>query len=259
MGPICDDLAAEHEALDVLVAGLDEEGWSQETPAEGWSVRDTISHLAYFDEKAVLAALDPDAFAEHVKDVTAKGAAAMDEQLALGRSMSGAELLAWWRKARTEGLEELRRLDPSARIPWYGPAMGARSFATARLMETWAHGQDVSDGVGIQRAPTDRLKHVAHIGVRALPWSFVVRALEPPTEAVRVELQSPSGETWTWGDDALPDRVVGDALEFCLVVTQRRHLDDTNLLIEGPVANAWMPIAQAFAGPPGKGRAPLKG
>lgn len=257
MDPICDDLAAERDALDALVAGLDEADWTRPTPAEDWTIADTIGHLAYYDEKAVLAARDPEAFAAHVKDVLSRSATFEADQLADIRAKSGPEVLDWWRTARAESLEVLRGLDPSARIPWYGPAMGARSFATARLMETWAHGQDVSDAVVVPRQPTDRLKHVAHIGVRALPWSFTVRGLDPPAEPVRVELQSPSGERWTWGDEGGPDRVSGDALEFCLVVTQRRHLADTSLAVEGPVANAWMPIAQAFAGPPGKGREPV--
>ena len=63
-----------------------------------------------------------------------------------------------------------------------------------------------------------------------------------------------TGEDWTWGDEGVVDQVRGPALDFCLVVTQRRHLDDTALEVEGPVAAEWMSIAQAFAGPPGPGR-----
>ena len=133
--------------------------------------------------------------------------------------------------------------------------MSAASFISARVMETWAHGQDVADTLGVSREPTHRLRHVAHVGVRARPFSYVTRGLPVPPEPVRVELTGPAGETWTWEPDAT-DSVTGDALDFCLVVTQRRHVADTDLAINGPLAEEWMTIAQAFAGPPGQGRAP---
>jgi uncharacterized protein (TIGR03084 family) len=135
--------------------------------------------------------------------------------------------------------------------------MAARSFATARLMETWAHGQDVADALGVRREPTDRLRHVAHIGVRARPFSYAVRGLDVPAGEVYVALDPPSGgEPWTWNDPTAPDRISGPALDFCLVVTQRRHPADTSLVVDGPLAAEWIAIAQAFAGPPGEGRRP---
>jgi uncharacterized protein (TIGR03084 family) len=170
--------------------------------------------------------------------------------------MSGAALLDWWRDGRLAMLEVFRRLDPKARIPWFGPAMSAVSFATARLMETWAHGQDVLDALGLQHPATERLRHVAHIGVLARPFSFSVWGKTAPADAVRVELVSPAGALWTWGDAQASNRVYGSALDFCLVVTQRRHPADTDLRIDGPVAREWLTIAQAFAGPAGAGRQP---
>ncbi|HET6793120.1 MAG TPA: TIGR03084 family metal-binding protein [Acidimicrobiales bacterium] len=256
MSGICADLAAEHADLDELVAGLDEAGWDTVTPAEGWAVRDQISHLAFFDGTATLSATDPEAFAASLSEVASDGDAYMRRHLDRGRSMSGAELLGWWRTGRAELLAALAPLDPAARLAWYGPPMSALSFATARLMETWAHGQDVADGLGRQRRPTDRLRHVCHIGVRAMPFSYTVRGLAVPEEGVLVELEAPSGEVWTWGPDDAADRVRGSALDFALVVTQRRHRADTGLVAEGPVADEWLSIAQAFAGPPGPGRQP---
>jgi uncharacterized protein (TIGR03084 family) len=81
--------------------------------------------------------------------------------------------------------------------------------------------------------------------------------MEVPTEGVAVVLEAPDGSTWSWGDPSVPDVVSGPALDFCLAVTQRRHLDDVHLTIEGPLAEEWMGIAQAFAGGAGTGRAPL--
>jgi uncharacterized protein (TIGR03084 family) len=134
--------------------------------------------------------------------------------------------------------------------------MSAASFITARLMETWSHGLDVVDTVGADRPDTDRLHHVAYLGVRTRAYSYTVRGKERPTTPVRVELTSPSGEKWVFGDADAPDFVRGTATDFCRVVTQRRHLSDTNLEIHGPAAEEWMGIAQAFAGPPGQGRRP---
>ena len=172
------------------------------------------------------------------------------------RALSAAELLEWWRAGRERILRVLRHADPSLRVPWYGPPMAVASFTTARLMETWAHGQDVVDALGARRAPTARLKHIAHIGVRTRGFSYAIRNLPVPEADVRVELDAPDGSKWTWGSDDAADRVTGPAFDFCLVVTQRRHLDDTAVKGDGPLAQEWLSIAQAFAGGPGEGRQP---
>lgn len=253
MRQICDDLIAEHDDLDAVVAALDENGWSTPTPAEGWSVRDQISHLWFFDQRALLALTDADEFAADTKRVLSSGGT--EASVAPGRSMTGADLLDAWRRDRSSLVEVARTIDPAARIPWYGPAMGARSFVTARLMETWAHGQDVVDALGVARTPTVRLRHVAHIGVRARPFSYFLHGLDVPDAPVYVGLDAPDGSSWEWGVPGA-DSVRGTALDFCLVVTQRRHVADTDLLVEGPAAAEWIGIAQAFAGDPGSGRRP---
>jgi uncharacterized protein (TIGR03084 family) len=204
----------------------------------------------------VLAIEEPDAFTATMNEMIADFDAFESTMRTEARSMSGAELLAWWRDARTEILRVLRSSDPSLRVPWYGPPMAVSSFATARLMETWAHGQDVVDAVHASREPTNRLRHIAHIGVRTRGFSYAVRDREVPPGDVRVELEAPDGSTWTWGEEGAGDRVRGPALDFCLVVTQRRHVADTAIKTEGALASDWMSIAQAFAGSPGPGRAP---
>lgn len=257
MTEICADLGAEHEALDALVAPLDADAWDTPTPAEGWTIRDQISHLAYFDERALLATTDPDAFRAWRDAAFAADLMPSDRDpadVALGRSMHPTELLTLWRDGRAQLLVALEVLDPKQRVPWFGPDMSVLSKATARLMETWAHGQDVADALGTQREPTDRLKHVVHIGVRALPYAYSVRKMDVPSEPLRVEVTSPSGELWTWGPEDAPNVVRGTALDLALVVIQRRHRDDTSLQAVGPVADEWLSIAQAFAGPAGPGR-----
>ncbi|MCU1359728.1 MAG: hypothetical protein JWN99_1017 [Ilumatobacteraceae bacterium] len=253
MDLICDDFVDERRALDRLVEGLDEAQWDTPTASPGWTVRDQISHLWFFDQRALLALTDPDGF---VLDAAAMMAGrGIDASIEAGRSISGAEMVARWRDDSDELVRVARQVDPSSRVPWYGPAMGARSFITARLMETWAHGQDVADALAVQREPTDRLRHVAHIGVRARPFSYATRSMTMPDAEVHVLLSSPDGETRSWGAPDSEHSVRGPLLDFCLVVTQRRHIADTALDVAGDAAVEWMSIAQAFAGPPGPGRA----
>ncbi|MBP2370490.1 TIGR03084 family metal-binding protein [Pseudonocardia parietis] len=255
MEALADDLAAESADLRGLLAPLSEPDWKRDTPAPGWTIADQVSHLAYYDDVAVRSAVDPDAFRAELERLDAEGGVDPDATAARYRDLSGESLLSWFDEARARLVTTFRALDPSLRVPWFGPAMSAASSLTARIMETWAHGQDVADALGVVREPTARLRHVAHIGVGARAFSYVARDRTPPGEPVRVELRAPDGGTWTWGPGDAPDRVTAPALDFCLAVTQRRHRDDVDLTVTGPVAARWMEIAQAFAGKPGPGRA----
>lgn len=252
---IIDDLRAEHDALDAIVAALRPEDWDRPTPAEGWSIRDQITHLTFFDEQAHLAVADPDGFAEALSAAADDPLSFNERPLAEARLQETGEVLGRWRAARASMLEAFAGLEPDVRIPWYGPAMSAKSFVTARLMETWAHGQDIVDALEIRREPTIRLRHVAHIGVLARPFAYQAHGRSMPEEPVHVELAAPDGTVWTWGEPR-PPLVRGPAVDFCLVVVQRRHVDDTRLEVEGDAAREWMEIAQAYAGPPGSGRRP---
>lgn len=250
------DLQAESADLDAMIAPLDPEQYLLATPAEGWCISDQVSHLAFFDEAALLAATDPGRFKIEAAQVMARGAGFPDEIAARYRATPGPELRNWLLRARQELIAALAAVDPARRLPWYGPDMSAASSVTARLMETWAHGQDIADALGISRPPTPRLRHIAHIGVRTIGFSFVLRGRPVPTQPVRVEVAAPDGGTWTWGPDDAADVVTGPAVDFCQVVTQRRHPADTALAASGPVAIEWVSIAQAFAGAPGPGRPP---
>ncbi|MFD2350473.1 TIGR03084 family metal-binding protein [Nonomuraea ferruginea] len=253
MAELLGDLRAETASLETLLEPLRPGDWELPTPADGWAVRDQVSHLAWFGDAARTAITDPDAF----RDLLAASATTTPDDLAgRSREMPAGELRAWFASSRARLVEALAPLPPKHRLPWYGVDMSAASFATARLMETWAHGQDVADALGRTREPTDRLRHVARIGVMALPYSFAVRNLPVPAEPVRVELTTPGGELWTAGPEGAAGVVRGPMLDFCLAVTQRAHLSDTALEVTGEPAAAWMPIAQAYAGPPGRGRPP---
>ena len=257
MAALAGDLAAESAVSRALVAGLDEAGWHLATPARGWDIADQITHLAYFDEITVQSAVAPEEFLAARAEAEAAGGVSPDDIAARFRDRTPGQLLAWFDTARAQLIGTFSGLDPAVRLPWFGPAMSAASSLTARIMETWAHTQDIADALGVSREPTGRLRHVAHIGVGARGYSFAVHGKPAPSAPVRVELIPPAaaaGVTWTWGQEDAEDRVTGQALDFCLLVTQRRHRGDVDLKIEGPAAEEWMAIAQAFAGAAGTGR-----
>ncbi len=260
MEKICQDLYDEYEALDSVVSGLSETEWDIVTPFDGWTIKDEISHISYYDEAARLSATSQELFEKHMEKMM-EGVTGYDDLHAkvnaVGGSLSASDLLSWWRSERNQMLEVYRSHNPKDRLPWYGPTMSAKSSATARLMETWAHGQDIVDALKIKRPGTDRLKHVAHIGVTTFGWTYMNRGMDVPEKKVQVSLTSPSGKIWTWNTEEPNDIIRGDAEDFCLVVTQRRNLSDTNLDVKGDIAGNWMEIAQAFAGPPED--APAKG
>jgi uncharacterized protein (TIGR03084 family) len=248
------DLRAEQGALDAIVARLAAEHWRLATPSPGWTVADQIGHLTYYDGAAATAIEDPPAFKESMAELLAD--AGRIDDLTLHRHLSPPDLLDTWRTTRRRLARAAATLDDDRRVEWYGPSMGAKSFLTARLMECWAHGQDVADAVGVQRQPTDRLRHIAQLGFITRGWSYANRGLERPEGDVRLELTGPSGDVWSFGPDGAADTVRGPAEDFCLVVTQRRHVDDTALEVTGALAADWLAKAQAFAGRPTDGPAP---
>lgn len=253
MKTICKDLKDEYDSLDDMVSILDHQGWMTVTPFYDWTIKDTISHLAFFDRAALLSTSGKEVFDAHLIELMAS-AATVDEIFDManseGNALDDEALLEWWRKERGDLLARYESSDPSEKFPWYGPPMSARSSATARLMETWAHGQDVADALKITRPGSVRLKNIVHLGYSTFGWSFVNRGLSAPSSKPVLILESPDGSIWRYGDEDSDNMVSGTALDFCLVVTQRRHVEDTGLIVKGDAASSWMLIAQAFAGPP---------
>ncbi|HVA70323.1 MAG TPA: TIGR03084 family metal-binding protein [Acidimicrobiales bacterium] len=243
------DLVAEHNALDDVVAHISDEQWRQATPSPGWNVADQIGHLTYFDASAATAILDPDAFGLSVRELVAGVSEGNVDEFTLGafRRLAPGEQLTSWRQGRVDLANAATTLRDETRVPWYGPSMSAKSFLSARLMEVWAHGADVVDALGALRPATPRLRHVAQLGFITRAWSYRVRGEVPPSGDVRLELESPTGELWTWGPLDAQDTIRGPAEDFCLVVTQRRHVKDT-ALETGELGYHWLVRAQAFAG-----------
>jgi len=253
-GPMVADLRAESDELDAIVADLPAERWGEATPAPGWTIAHQIAHLLWTDRVALTAVTDADGFAavlaEAAKDPTGFVDAGADELAALPPD----ELLANWRQTRTRLHDELLTVADGRKLPWFGPPMSAASMATARLMETWAHGLDVADTLGVKRPATARLRSIAHIGVRTRDFAFSINGMTPPADSFRVELRAPDGSLWEWGPADAAQRVTGTAEDFCMLVTQRRPRTDLAVQAVGTDAEKWLGIAQAFAGPPGPGR-----
>ncbi|ADP81288.1 TIGR03084 family metal-binding protein [Pseudofrankia inefficax] len=251
------DVAAEAADLATLLRPLDENGWRTPTPAKGWDILDQIAHLAFWDEVATLAATDAEGFAVERQALVSLGDDFADVVAARFRDRTGAEVFGWFLQARRELLAALVAVPDGTKLPWFGPPMSAASSLTARLMETWAHGQDVADALGASRIPTRRLRHIARLGVATIAWSFAVHGRPAPTAPFRVELSAPDGGLWAWGPPDAANVVRGPARDFCLLVTQRRHRSALALTTTGTEAATFLEVAQIFAGPPAAGRAPI--
>ncbi|WP_067463068.1 TIGR03084 family metal-binding protein [Nocardia amamiensis] len=249
------DLAEECAELERLVGPLAPQEWARATPATGWTIAHQIGHLAWTDEIATIAAADPETFQRLVTEAGPRALTFVDEAAEKAATEPPADLLDRWRRGRASLAAALRAVPAGVKVPWFGPPMSAASMTTARIMETFAHGQDVADGLGVRRTPTARLRTVAHIGVRTRNFAYTVHGKTPPAAEFRVELTAPDGTIWSWGPDDAAQRVTGPALDFCLLVTQRRHRDDLAIEPHGDDAAEWLTIAQAFAGPTGEGRA----
>jgi uncharacterized protein (TIGR03084 family) len=251
--PQVDDFLAESDALHALLEPLADAHYARENQFRGYTVHDVVAHLHHWNWAADLSLRDPQAFALFAKQVTEAMVGGRrlpeiaDEWL---EGLRGRALLEAWRSFYTGMAERFAAADPRARVQWMGPDMSVRSSITARLMETWAHGQELYDLLGVERVDGDRIRNIAQLGVRTFGWAFVNRGLEVPAEKPYVRLRAPSGALWEWNEPREDERVEGSATDFCQVVTQVRSLADTALRVTGPTAGRWMAIAQCFAGPP---------
>jgi len=247
-----DDFLTESEALNAVVAPLADAELDQPTAFKGWTINDVIGHLHMWNHAADLSLTDGAAFQDffagiekHVAGGSLRGAEARWLNGLKGRRL----VEAWLEGCRTVAAH-FAAAEPSQRVKWAGPDMSARSSITARLMETWAHGQEVYDQLGIVRRNADRIRNIVVLGFNTYGWTFRVRGQEPPEPVPYLDLEAPSGERWTFGEPSEAECIRGLAEEFCQVVTQVRNVVDTALEIRGPNAARWMAQAQCFAGPP---------
>lgn len=247
------DLRAEADELRDFLGTLGGDDWAKPTLFKGWTPWDVVAHLHFYDRISLLALTDEDAFAAKRKDMIASFMRG-ETNAELARREFGplepGELLERWHATCREMADQLGRSDPKRRLSWFGPDMGVRMFTTARFMETWAHGQEVYDLMRVRRTHSDRIKNIAVIGMKTFAWTFVNRGLEVPGPPPYVRLVAPSGAIWEWNEPSESERITGDAVDFCHVVTQGRNVADTGLHVVGEGATRWMSIAQCFAGGP---------
>ncbi|MEM9682889.1 MAG: TIGR03084 family metal-binding protein [Pseudomonadota bacterium] len=247
------DLRTEGDALFKLLNNLEDSDWDRATLFKGWTVNDVIQHLHDSDLLASASARNPEEYSRlrgGIMERRDAGLSRVEEARQRFGDLKGRKLLTAWRETLTALCDALADRDPKERLRWAGPDMGVRMFTTARQMETWAHGQEIYDLRGIRRENTDRIKNIAVLGVRTFGWTFTNRGEAVPGDAPFVRLTAPSGDIWDWNDPASDNRVEGDAVAFCQVVTQVRNIKDTDLAVSGETAERWMSLAQCFAGPP---------
>jgi uncharacterized protein (TIGR03084 family) len=242
------DLRYESDRLLEQLRPLSPHQWDLPSTAPGWSIKDQVSHLAFFDDSAYQALAHPDEFRLEATQLIAGGMDFPDRIAAWHRTESPEAVLDWFSTARGLLLTGFEADEPKRRLPWFGPDMSVASSATARLMETWAHGQDIYDTLHLPHPVSPGLRSIAHLGVATFGFAHSLNGLDVPDEPVRVELRSPEGDLWGWGPTDATQRVSGPAADFVLCVTQRRHWTETGLIATGAVALRWLEIAQAFAG-----------
>ncbi len=256
-----EDFKAESDNIFTLLEDLSNDDFEKVTLFKKWTINDVLRHLHLWNHAAELSLEDPEGFQAFVTQAMTKlmsGAGHQQLQIDMLDGLSGKGLLETWRNAYPTTAQKFSQTDPDARLKWVGPDMSARSCIIARQMENWAHAQAIFDVLGVERENADRLKNVAHIGVTTYSWSYKVNGLSPIQPKPFVELTAPSGAVWTWNAPQDENKLSGDAVEFCQVVTQCRNIGDTSLVKVGEAAKKWMEIAQCFAGgaekPPAKGQ-----
>lgn len=252
------DFLDETKTLSDLIAPLDDSDYLQETAFKAWTIDMVLRHLHFWNKGALLSVTDETAFEALVVDLTnalRDGALPAHEE-AHFNGLSGRALRSEWLQLAHKTADVFASTDPGLRLKWVGPSMSARSSITARLMETWAHGQEVYDLLGVTRQNADRIRNIVVLGVNTYGWTFANRKQPVPEPMPYLLLTAPSGEEWTFGDEQADERITGLAEEFCQVVTQVRNIADTNLSVTGTNAAAWMEQAQCFAGPPNPPPAP---
>ena len=258
------DFLAECDALADILIDSDDETFSKVTLFKQWTIEDVIAHLHMWNVAAGLTLQSRDAFQKFftgiAKDLMAGKTHPEAQRIWLDanqQGLCGKSLFEAWRSYYPELAEQYRNTDQTMRLAWAGPDMSAQAKIIARQMETWAHGQEVFDALGVERTDKDRIRNIAHLGVTTYSWSFRNRGEEPPSPKPYIRLTAPSGAIWEWNDPQTDNIVEGCAVEFSQIVTQTRNIADTSIKTIGATAERWMAIAQCFAGaaetPPAKG------
>jgi uncharacterized protein (TIGR03084 family) len=243
-----DAMAAEQDRLEAILADLDDAAWRAPSGARGWRVSDVVLHLAQTEEAVVATVAAGPTTAEW--SAARKGGDDtltddLAEQFVRAERASGELVFERWRRARLASVAALRAAEPEARFRWADAPLKPATLATTRLAEHWAHGLDVTEPLGIPFPDTDRLRHIAWLGHRSLPYAFVLEGQEPHDLAC--ELVGPNGDTWHFGPHDAESRVRGPAGAFCRVGARRLRAEESGLVAEGPYAMAALRVLRNYA------------
>lgn len=238
------DLEAEQDAIEAMVARLDAAELQAPSGALGWSVADVLLHLAQ-SEEAVVASITGDPVREPFPVAGNTTDEIVDNWVKAERG-DPIETRDRWRTARRMSVEALRTADPDRRYPWIAATLRPGALATTRLAEHWAHALDIAEPLGVEHADTDRLRHIAWLGHRTLPYGFELAGEQ--AQPVYAELSGPGGDTWAYGDPDAPSRIVGTAGAFCRVGARRLTPEASGLVASGPYGGAALKVLRNYAG-----------
>ena len=252
-GDMLTALAEQDDELDGLLAGLDDAGWARPSRCPDWSICDVVLHLAQTDEMALASAERrfTDVVTEFGRPPGAQPGANVDDlaglAVAAGRGRPPAEVYQRWRQAAAAAAKALAACEPGTRVPWVSGELSALTLATTRLAEHWIHTGDVAEALDRPPVATDRLRPIARLAWRTLPYAFARsgRTLSGP---VAVRLTGPGREPWEFTpDEPAATTVTGPALDFCLVAARRVDPSATALRASGPDAAAVLELVRTFA------------
>ena len=247
------DFKTESDDLFQIIKTLTDEDLNQKTGFKEWTINNIIGHLHTWNIAADRSLTSDEEFANYVSLFSkeySKRQKMRDFEETFLEGRKGHDLIKLWQGFYPEMSERFKSAEPKKRVKWVGPDMSVKSSITARLMETWAHGQAIYDVLGIVRKNKDHIKNIAVLGNNTFKWCYTVHGKTIPSTVPHLRLISPSGELWEFNDKSNEELIEGSADEFCQVVTQVRNIADVNLKVNGKIAKEWMSIAQCFAGPP---------
>ncbi len=238
-----DGLAAEYQQVDQVLAALKPHEWSARSAAAGWTVADTVLHLAQTEEFALASVRGTDADIPRRNGLSVDEA--MDRLVVAERGASGTELLQRWRQASAATLAGLRACPEGARLHWVTVPLSSRTLAATRVAEHWAHLLDITEPLGMKYPDSDRLWLIARLAHRTLPYALASSGTEGGP--VRCELVGPDGDLWLFGDETADSVIRGSAGEFCRVGAQRLKPEDTGLITQGPHAAKALQLVRNYA------------
>lgn len=243
-----EEFRAESNALHKLLQGIPSDRFLEPTQFKNWTLRDVLEHLHFWNQMAAYQLTDESGLVSTLQQIGRFDGGMRAYEAKHFSGVPADDLFAIWWQGVNETADLFATCDPKARLKWAGPDMSARSSITARLMETWAHGQEVYDHLGVVRQNEDRIQNIVVLGVNTYGWTYKTRGETPPGPMPHLQLTAPSGTIWIYGEASETSSIKGAAEEFCQVVTQTRNIADTGLKLTGPVAEDWMSKAQCFAG-----------